>query len=280
MCRPAARTSRPASRSPARTSATTSALVAAFARAFAMAGPLATASRQPVLPQRHGRSSPPGTAMWPRSPAAPWAPRRIWPSEMIPAPMPVATLTNSRWSTSGHSDVCSPRAMTLTSLSTSTGTRSLRDSSPGTSASSQPGMIGGLIGRPVECSTGPGRPTPTLTRSLSGRPAVLSSSRPSSTTRSSTGPGPSAIATGSWCSARTVPTRSVRARREWVAPRSTARMTRAAGLNANVAGGRPPVELASPAGVTNPEDSRRSTRAAIVERACPVRVARSERVRG
>ena len=97
----------------------------------AMAGPLATASRQPVLPQRHGRSSPPGTAMWPRSPAAPWAPRRIWPSEMIPAPMPVATFTNSRWSTSGHCDVCSPRAMTLTSLSTSTGTRSLRGQEPG-----------------------------------------------------------------------------------------------------------------------------------------------------
>ena len=41
-----------------------------------------------------------------------------------------------------------------------------------------------------------------------------------------------------------------------MAPRSTARTTRAAGLNANVAGGRPPVELASPAGATNPDDEQ------------------------
>ena len=75
------------------------------------------------------------------------------------------------------------------------------------------------------------------------------------------------MAIGSLTSASTVPTRSVSARRACVAPRSTASTTRAAGLNANVAGGRPPVDVASPAGATNPEESSSSTRAAIVERA-------------
>ena len=39
----------------------------------------------------------------------------------MPQPMPVPTLMNSRWSVSRQCDQCSPRAMMLTSLSTSTG---------------------------------------------------------------------------------------------------------------------------------------------------------------
>ena len=70
----------------------------------ATAAPLATASRQPTLPHRQTASTSWGTWMWPRSPAAPWAPRRSAPSLMIPLPMPVATLTNSRWSTSREGD--------------------------------------------------------------------------------------------------------------------------------------------------------------------------------
>ena len=49
--------------------------------------------------------------------------------------------------------------------------------------------------------------------------------------------------------------------------------TRASGLKANLAGGRPPVEAASPDGVSSPAASRASTRAATVERARPVSLA-------
>ena len=90
----------------------------------------------------------------------PCAPRCSVPSEMMPAPMPVATLMNTRSATSRRWACCSPSAMMFTSLSTSTGTANARCTWPGTSYRSHPGMIGGLIARPVECSTGPGRPIP------------------------------------------------------------------------------------------------------------------------
>ena len=50
-----------------------------------------------------------------------------------------------------------------------------------------------------------------------------------------------------------LPLRSVTATITWVAPTSTARTTRAAGLKAKRDGGLPPLELASPAGPTSPE---------------------------
>ena len=62
----------------------------------ATAAPDATASRQPTLPHRHTADTSPGTCTWPRSPAAPLAPRHSAPSRMIPQPIPVATLTNIR----------------------------------------------------------------------------------------------------------------------------------------------------------------------------------------
>ena len=46
----------------------------------------------------------------------------------------------------------------------------------GTASTSHPGMIGGLIGRPVACSTGPGSPTP-IPASSSGRRPVSEMSR-------------------------------------------------------------------------------------------------------
>ena len=55
---------------------------------------------------------------------------------------------------------CSPSAITLTSLSTTTGQPSSARTKPGTSKPSHPGMIGGFVGRPVACSTGPGSPMP------------------------------------------------------------------------------------------------------------------------
>ena len=56
--------------------------------------------------------------------------------------------------------------------------------------------------------------------------------------------------------------------------------TPASGLNASRAGGRPPVLAASPDGVSSPAASRASTRAATVERASPVILISSARVRG
>ncbi len=87
-----------------------------------MAPPPASASRQPVLPQRQTTSRSPATWMWPTSPAAPCAPRWSRPSEMIPAPIPVPTLTTTTlsWPTATP-DRHSPSARTLTSLSTQTG---------------------------------------------------------------------------------------------------------------------------------------------------------------
>ena len=70
--------------------------------AAASAGPAATASRQPTLPQRHRTSSARATRTCPRSPAVPWAPRWSRPPETMPAPMPVATLISTRSSTSAR----------------------------------------------------------------------------------------------------------------------------------------------------------------------------------
>ena len=123
MLRPASRTSWVASTDPPRTSAATSRLV----RASTPCGP------QPARPRRRRWRRPRGSrrcrtgtprrrrgergcARGRRLP--PCAPLRSWPSLMIPLPIPVATLTNMRWSTSGNPMACSPRAITLTSLST------------------------------------------------------------------------------------------------------------------------------------------------------------------
>ena len=104
--------------------------------------------------------------------------------------MPVATLMNTRSSTSGRWACCSPSAMMLTSLSMSTGTSKARCTWAGTSNRSQPGMIGGLIARPVECSTGPGRPMPIAASSPTPRRWSASSSAITDSTQPSTCSGP------------------------------------------------------------------------------------------
>ena len=92
IVRPASRSSWLASTDPPRASSTTSWLDVAATPAArsrpAIAAPLATASRHPTLPQRQMASTSWGTWMWPRSPAAPWAPRRSAPSLMMPLPIP------------------------------------------------------------------------------------------------------------------------------------------------------------------------------------------------
>ena len=117
---------------------------------------------------------------------------------------------------------------------------------------SQPGMIGGLMGIPVECSTGPGTPMPMPMRSSTGRPRLGDErASPSSSAQSSTGSGPSAMRErGATRCRRIVPARSAMATTPWVAPRSMATTMRDCGLKAMRAGGRPPVETSSPAGLT------------------------------
>ena len=65
----------------------------------------------------------------------------------------------------------SPSAMMFTSLSTSTGTLKRAAPSAGTSHRSQPGMIGGLIGRPVS-SAPPARAAPMPMRAQVRRPSA------------------------------------------------------------------------------------------------------------
>ena len=91
---------------------------------------------------------------------------------MMPAPMPVATLMNRKFSSSGQCAVRSPSAMMFTSLSTRTGTGRDRWTWRTTSNPSQPGMIGGFTGMPVACSTGPGSPIPDAGQ-IRGVPACL-----------------------------------------------------------------------------------------------------------
>ena len=233
-----------------------------------------------MLPQRQVTSSAPGTRTWPRSPATPVAPRWSRPPEMMPEPMPVATLISTRSSTSVRCTCCSPSAMMLTSLSTRTGTAYSRWRRPGTSYLSQPGMIGGLIGRPVACSTGPGRPMPIAARCLTGRRCAFSSARTVVDTQPRTTSGPSAMSRLALTSPRMSPERSAIAARTWVAPTSTPTTTLAAGLSAKSAGGRPPVERAPPNGATSSRRMSTSIRAAMVDRARPVASASSARVQG
>ena len=257
--RPAWRTAWIAWTSPDLTSSTTSDGVAAGTpaalRLRAIARPEATASRHPRLPQAQGTSAARGSATWPISPAAPCEPRRSEPPEMIPAPMPVATLTKMRSVVSGQAVVRSPRAMMLTSLSTKTGESKDSLRAPGTSNRSQPGMIGGLIGRPVENSTGPGRPMPMPTTSSTPRPARSSSSRAVELSQSIAERGPSAISRVDEASASSSPARFVTAMRECEAPKSAAMTTRARGLKANRELGRPPVDAAPSTSAMRPRPS-------------------------
>ena len=101
-----------------------------------------------------------------------------------------------------------------------------------------------------------------------------------STIQPSTASGPLAMSMASRSSPSTVPERSVTASVACDAPRSAASTTRADGLRAKRDGGRPPVERASPTGETRPSAMSESTRVAMVERASPVTVASSARVRG
>ena len=108
------------------------------------------------------------TRTWPRSPAVPWAPRCRMPPEMMPEPMPVATLTKTRSSTSARCSRRSPRAMMLTSLSTSTGHRGTRlqaagdvEAVPAGHDRRVDGAAGGVLdrARAGRCRSRPGRST-------------------------------------------------------------------------------------------------------------------------
>ncbi len=141
-------------------------------------------------------------------------------------------------------------------------------------------MMGGFTGCPVECSTGPGTPMPMAATSDADRPDSDSRTDAVSTSQVSTGSGPRAMSISPVFSDSTLPVRSAMATVPCEAPRSTATTTLAAGLIANCDGGRPPVETASATGVMSPMRISSSTRTATVDRARPVDLASSARVRG
>ena len=85
------------------------------------AQPAATASTQPVSPQRQGSPSAEPVLVCPISPAAPAAPRSSWPPVTMPTPMPVDAFTKSRSRCCSRWPRRSDNAITLASLSTKTG---------------------------------------------------------------------------------------------------------------------------------------------------------------
>ncbi len=129
--------------------------------------------------------------------------------------MPVATLTKIRWSTSGHDSSRSPSAMMFTSLSTSTGASKVPWNQPGTSKRSQPGMIGGLMGRPRAVLDRAGQPDADREQVAGARPSWSSSSWAAPETQLSTASGPSATRMRSLLSAWMRPVRSLTAMRTW-----------------------------------------------------------------
>ena len=139
-------------------------------------------------------------------------------------------------------------------------------------------MIGGLLGRPVACSTGPGQPdADAAPRRSRGAPGSSSSAVPRSIAQSARPRGRARCRARRRCSASTAAARSVMRERgrAWRRRRRPAR-SRAPGLKANWAGGRPPVDAASPARSRRGcWPSRASTRWATVDRASPVIVASS-----
>ena len=236
-----------------------------------------------MLPQVQRRSSSPAARTWPRSPAEPWAPRWSRPPVMMPAPMPVATLTKSRCSTSGQPSSCSPSAMRLTSLSTSTGRVDVVvRCSAGMSKPSQPGMIGGLhrpaggeLDRPGQADADAGE----VLGRAAGRGRAWS-------TRSSTDPVEHRLGPVGDVDRPRSTRRSRRPRRSVTATRGVGgaevggehdpgmRVEGEPGRRPAAGGARP----RRPAR-RSPAASSSSTRAATVERASPVSSASSARVR-
>ena len=85
---------------------------------------------------------------------------------MTPEPMPVATFTNMRWSTSGQASSRSPSAMMLTSLSTSTGTSKLCVEPAGHVEAIPAGHDRRVDRSAGAVLDGPGSPMPIASRSL------------------------------------------------------------------------------------------------------------------
>ena len=114
-------------------------------------------------------------------------------------------------------------------------------------------MIGGLIGRPLLCSTGPGRPTPIASRSPGRGRAARAARARRWITQLSTASGPSATRMRSLLSAWMRPVRSLTAMRTWEAPTSTPSTTSPARRRSRTAttGGRRS-RRASPTGPTRP----------------------------
>src|SRR5690606_10165926 len=198
---------------------------------------------------------------------------------MMPAPMPVATFTNSRSRASGRTRDHSPQAMRFTSLSTWTGTGSSWAMRAFTSSPNQPCMPMGFSARPLAESTGLGSPMPTAAMSLRARPTLSISSLPFEVTWAMPSSRPRSRSRCSRSTARTSTVCWLSATAAWVCPRSATSTRRAAASSRKLVEGRPPVRRASPE-VTSPREESSSSRDSTVLRAHPVASAMSARLRG
>ena len=160
-----------------------------------------------------------------------------------------------------------PRSMVLTSLLVTAGTPSASSMTATTSKPSQPGMIGGAVGRPDSWSMGPGRDAPAAHTGRSRGPA-MSRSRAAASAR--VGAGPRVIDHGRVRHSTGAPPRSVTASRrveEW----TPATRTRPSSCRKRqVAGARPPVDGPDPFGAISPRATAVLSREEMVLRPMPV----------
>ena len=224
-----------------------------------------------MLPQRQTTVGSSTTWMWPTSPALPWAPRWRWPSEMIPAPMPVPTFTTTTLSwPAAMPERHSPSARRLTSLSTQTG-RAVARGEPLADRIAVPAghdrrrdrPAGLELDRPRDAdadrpTAGPGRPASSAAATRTGR-------RP--------GRGKRPGRPRSWPARRdgrgSRPSRLVTATSMLVAPRSATSTWPASARNASWRGGRPPVLGPRSPSMTSPRSTSSPTRCATIARPRP-----------
>ena len=241
------------------------------------AQPPATASRQPVAPQRQGSPSAAVERVCPISPAAPRWPSTTRPSAMMPSPRPVeAFTTRASRSTAPRAEQLGPgEHVGVVGRRTAARRRAPRSTAPARRRPSRPspGSPGSRRAPRRRCRAGSGRSPRTgrLDARRAGRRA-----RSATCGISSSGPTPTAWSRES--AASSSPSRSKTA--SWLRerPTATASTTPASGLNTSAPGGRPPVEASSSPTSSSPAAVSALTRATTAVRDRPVSRRSSERV--
>ncbi len=197
---------------------------------------------------------------------------------MMPAPMPVATLSMTIDRCWVWFAAYSPVAMALASLSTMTGQSKVSANQERTGNRFHPVMMGGWMTVPDAKSTGPGSARP-IPRTKPGSTASWSrSSRNIADTSASQASGPMVMSRGVDVSWWILPSRSVMAVRTPVAPASARRRAPLSSRKRNWLGGRPRPATAAPPVVTSPAACSAASRLVTVDRARPVCSSTSARV--